>query len=260
MIALPYHLGRRDIEVGRGPTKILESSRRPCQIVERANSFSTEMDAVADVNTQLARAVRVHPGPAIVLAGNCNSCVGTLAGISNPQVGIVWFDAHGDFNTPETTVSGALEGMSLAMATGGCHDDLRRRIGLLDPVPEENCLLVATRSLDAKEAVRLNQSAISRAGLERLPEAIETLSQRVSAVYVHLDLDVMDPALSPGVNFQEPGGITPEEFYRAVGRIPARVPIAAVTIANFNPDRDREDRTLTVVHRVLEILHNSLYA
>jgi len=254
MIAVPYHLGRRNVEVGRGPTKIFETLGRPCQIIERTNSSADELAAVADVNMQLAHAVASHQGPAVIMAGNCNACVGALAGISKQDTGIVWFDAHGDFNTPETTVSGALEGMSLAIATGSCHEGLRRRIGLQHPVAEENCLLVATRSLDSREAVRLKQSGISMTGLEQLAGALDALSRRVSAVYLHLDLDVLDPALSPGVNFQAPGGITPGELYRAVELIRAKFATAAVTIANFNPDRDREDRTLAVAHRLLDML------
>jgi arginase len=254
MIAVPYHLGRRDVAVGRGPTRILEASTRPCQIVERSNSSNAELDAVADVNTQLARAVARHDGLPVILAGNCNSCVGTLAGLAGNDVGVVWFDAHGDFNTPETTISGALEGMSLAIATGGCHDDLRSRIGLSHPVAEQKCVLVAARSMDPKEAIRLEQSAIMRIGLENLDAALDKLARRVSAVYLHLDLDVLDPVLSPGVNFQAPGGITPDELYKAVQRIPTKIPIAAAAIANFNPDRDRDHRTLTIARRLLEIL------
>jgi arginase len=254
VIAVPYHLGRRDVEVGRGPAKILETLSRPCQMVERTNSSADELAAVADVNRQLARAVASHLGPAVILAGNCNACVGALAGISKQDTGIIWFDAHGDFNTPETTVSGALEGMSLAIATGGCHEDLRRRIGLQHPVAEENCLLVATRSLDDREAVRLERSAISMTALDQLAGALDALGCRVSQVYLHLDLDVLDPALSPGVNFQAPGGITPDELYRAVELIRTKFAIAAVTVANFNPDRDREGRTLAIVHRLLEML------
>jgi arginase len=254
MIAVPYHLGRRDLEVGRGPTRILQTVTRPCQIVERAGSSTSELDAVVDVNKQLALAVAQHESPAVILAGNCNSCVGTLAGLSRNDVGIVWFDAHGDFNIPETTISGALEGMSLAIATGGCHDDLRRRIGLEHPVAEQCGLLVATRSLDPKEAIRLEQSAITVVGLPGFDAALDALAKRVSAVYLHLDLDVLDPALSPGVNFQAPGGIAPEELYEAVRRIPAKIPIAAATIANFNPDRDQDDRTLRIACRLVEIL------
>jgi arginase len=254
VIAVPYHLGRRDVEVGRGPIRILQALARPCQIVERAGSSSNELDAVVDVNTQLARTVAQHECPAVILAGNCNSCVGTLAGLARKDVGIVSFDAHGDFNTPETTISGALEGMSLAIATGGCHDDLRRRIGLDHPVSEQNCILVATRSLDPKEAIRLERSAITVIGPSALNAALDVLSKRVSAVYLHLDLDVLDPAFSPGVNFQAPGGIEPEALYEAVRGIPAKIPIAAATIANFNPDRDHSDRTLRIACRLVEIL------
>jgi len=254
MIAVPYHLGRRDVEVGQGPARILQTLAHRCQIVERASSSNNELDAVVDVNTQLARVVARHENPAVILAGNCNSCVGTLAGLAGTEVGIVWFDAHGDFNTPETTISGALEGMSLAIATGGCHDELRRRIGLDPPVAEQNCVLVATRSLDPKEAIRLQRSAITVIGLSGLDAALDGLAKQVSALYLHLDLDVLDPVLSPGVNFQAPGGIAPEELFEAVRRIPAKIPIAAATIANFNPDRDQDDRTLRIACRLVEIL------
>src|SRR5208282_4346020 len=94
---------------------------------------------IAGVNFQLAQAVAAHDRPAVILAGNCNSCLGTLRGleaVAQSDPGIVWLDAHGDFNTPETTISGALEGMSLAIATGHCHPELMPR-----PVPEENVVL-----------------------------------------------------------------------------------------------------------------------
>ncbi len=262
MIAVPFHLGRRDVEVGRGPSKILQSLHRSCPIVERANSATGEIDAVVDVNRQLARAVESHRSAPLVLAGNCNSCVGTLSGLSPKEaakkadavLGVVWFDAHGDFNTPDTTVSGALEGMSLAIATGNCHDDLRQRIGLTCPVPEENVLLVATRSLDPAESLRLERSAIRRIGLADLPVAVTQLAKRVSAIYLRLDLDVLDPEFSPGVNFSAAGGLAPTELYGAIPIIGASVPIAAATIANFNPDRDRDDRTLKIAERLVGIL------
>jgi arginase len=258
MIAVPYHLGRRDVEVGRGPTKILTALGKPCDVVKRANSISDELDAVADVNTRLAAAVERHGSPAVILAGNCNSCVGTLAGLSKSDLavtmGVIWFDAHGDFNTPETTISGALEGMSLAIATGGCHEGLRRGIGLGCPVSEESCVLVAARSLDPGEAARLEQSALKRIELAGLETALDTLRNRVSAIYLHMDLDVLDPELSPGVNFQAPGGITPEELFSAIEQIRLKIPIAAAAITNFNPDRDRDDRTLRIALRLVEIL------
>jgi arginase len=240
MIAVPYHLGRRGVEVGRGPLVILEALKKPCEIIEGEGG-------IADINSRLARAVAAHDRPVVVLAGNCNSCLGTLAGLDDP--GIVWFDAHGDFNTPATTISGALEGMSLAIATGHCHPELMSR-----PVREDNVVLAATRSLDPLENVRLRESKIKLAALDALPCAVDELAGRVMTIYLHLDLDVLDPAISPGVNFSEPGGISTEQLFGAVKYVLSTGKLGAAAIANFNPDRDRDGRTLGIIRQLIEIL------
>lgn len=239
MIAVPYHLGQRGVEVGRGPLVIVEALQRPCVMIEG--------DGVAQVNSRLAQAVSEHPRPAIVLAGNCNSCLGTLSALDDP--GVVWFDAHGDFNTPETTISGAFEGMSLAVATGHCHRELMPR-----PVAEENVFLIATRSLDPLEEVLLRQSKVELAAFDELPSALRRLEPRVKTIYLHLDLDVLDPSVSPGVNFSEPGGISPDQLYDAVKLVAATGKLAVAAIANFNPDRDRDNRTLKIAETLVGIL------
>ena len=239
IIAVPYHLGRRAVEVGRGPLVIIEALQQPCVMIDGTG--------VAHVNSQLAQAVVSHPQPVIVLAGNCNSCLGTLSALDDP--GIVWFDAHGDFNTPETTISGAFEGMSLAIATGHCHREMMAR-----PVLEENVVLAATRSFDPLEAVRIQASKIEVATLDSLPRAVDLLAARVKTIYLHLDLDVLDPSLSPGVNFSEPGGISPDQLFDAVEHVIATGKLGAATIANFNPDRDRENRTLKIAEDLVAML------
>jgi len=239
MIAVPYHLGRRAVEVGRGPLVILDALKQPCVLIEG--------EGIADVNAKLAQAVAAHSRPALILAGNCNSCLGTLSGLDNP--GVVWFDAHGDFNTPETTISGALEGMSLAIATGHCHPELMSR-----PVAEENVILAATRSLDPLEQVRLQEAHLKLASLDALPPEIDRLAQRVSTIYLHIDLDVLDPSISPGVNFAEPGGISPGQLFGAVRHVMATGKLGAATIANFNPDRDRDGRTLQIIQHLVALL------
>lgn len=240
MIAIPYHLGRRAVEVGRGPLVILEALDQPCLMIESDGG-------IADLNSRLAQAVAAHASPVVILAGNCGSCLGTLAALENP--GIVWFDAHGDFNTPETTISGALEGMSLAIATGHCHPELMAR-----PVPEENVVLAATRSLDPLEEVRLARSKIELASLDALPRAVDQLAHRVDNIYLHLDLDVLDPGISPGVNFSAPGGISPEQLFDAVKQVIATGKLRAAAIANFNPDCDRNHRTLKIAQQLVGIL------
>ena len=241
MIAVPYHLGRRGVEVGRGPLVILDALKQPCVVIEG--------DGIADVNAKLAQAVAAHSRPTLVLAGNCNSCLGTLAGLGdNP--GIVWFDAHGDFNTPETTISGALEGMSLAIATGHCHPELmtaagggRKRHPGRDAQPGS-----AGRSPPASSRI-LNSLRSMHSHLKLIGSL-----RASSTIYMHLDLDVLDPSVSPGVNFSEPGGISPDQLFGAVRQVMATGKLGAAAIANFNPDRDRDGRTLRITQELVRIL------
>jgi len=240
LIAVPFHLGLRGEAVGAGPLAILEGLNLPFTLIEAKPN-------VAAVNAALAQAVASHL-PAVILAGNCNSCLGTLAAFDQPP-GIVWFDAHGDFNTPETTVSGALEGMSLAIATGHCHPELMAK-----PVPEENVLLAATRDFDALEEVRLRASKIQIVSLDAFGDALGCLAARVENIYLHLDLDVLDPQISPGVNFSAPGGISAEQLFEAVRRVAATGKLAAAAITNFNPARDVEHKTLHIARTLVAIL------
>jgi arginase len=227
---------------------------RACCVVERTDLQSDEWDAMVDLNVQLARVVTKHNGAPLVLAGSCNLGLGVLAGLRCEPLGIIWFDAHGDFNTPETSLSGRLDGMALAIATGKCHNDLRQRIGLGHPVSDANVLLVETRDLDPGEALLLERSSVEMVSLGDLPGAVTELATRVSGVYLHIDADVLDPAESPGANCSKPGGIAPRGLYDALRMIGSRIPVAAAALANFNPDRDREDRTLRILERVASIL------
>jgi len=239
-----------------------------------------------NLNVQLAAAVRAHSGAPLILAGSCNLCLGALAGLeartgpawapkrwrSSPRsaapgsvvrasssreesLGIVWFDAHGDFNTPATSLSGRLDGMALAVATGVCQDELRGRIGLERPVPGAKALLVEPRDLDPGEDERIENAAVRALRLTELQDALNHLD--AETVYLHIDLDVVNPEVSPGVNCNKPGGISPEQLYGAIRLIATRVPLAAAMIANYNPDRDPEDRTLRIAEHLAGMLIES---
>jgi arginase len=224
-IVSPYHLGRRAEASGAGPIAIQQALDADATVIDVGD--------VADwraVNLAIAEAVRKARAEGnfpFVLAGNCNSCLGTLAALERP--GVVWFDAHGDFHAAETSISGSVEGMCLAMAA--------------EQFDLEDVVLVGGRDLDPGEDVRV------RAMLRHLrsPELSQEVLPFGPEVYVHVDVDVLDPAVSPGTNFQGPGGFTAEELLAAVGEVFGRCRVAVLAITNYNPAKDVDHGTLKIV-------------
>lgn len=238
-IVAPYHLGEKAIDVGAGPLSILSTG-----VAGRLHASVSEVNAGPSsdwqsVNSRIALEVRraVAGGSLpLVLAGNCNSCLGTLAALANPDLGIVWFDAHGDFHTPETSLSGSLEGMSLTRATQSF-------------VQEDRVVLVGCRDLEPGERERVSERLkcipdgdFSRAG--KLPHA--------AGIYVHIDMDVLDPSISPGVNFQGAGGLTVETLVDALVLTFSRYTVKAIALVNYNPSRDCEGRTRDIAVLLIE--------
>ncbi len=267
LIQVPYHYGFAQARAGagRGPIRYLEAGaeqelrRRGFEVgvraVERRHATEELLAAVVDANTVLAGEVAgtVAAGAfPLVLSGVCSACLGVLAGLSS-RVGIIWFDAHGDFNTPETTPSGLFDGMPLAIATGLCYPELWGQIGSGAPVAASDTLLVGVRDLDAGERDNLEQSAvqvvqsaeIKASGVaSALGPRLAVLRSRVEEVYLHVDIDVLDSAVAPGVDYRSPGGLSLEEMDEAIQLIAAQVRVKAAALTAYNPDYEEHDRTL----------------
>lgn len=200
----------------------------------------------------------------LVLSGNCNASVGTIAGLGPDEVGIVWFDGHADFNTPETTViGGSLDGMGLAIATGACWRKMVRTIPGFRPVSEANVMLVGTRDADSAEQERLRRSDVTFVNAELVRErgvrevlgtALDALQGRARRVYVHLDMDVLDPEGAPANEFAPPGGLKVEEVEEGIRMIRERFTLAAAGIASYDPDYDSGNRVLRAGLRLVGTL------
>jgi arginase len=181
----------------------------------------------------------------LVLAGSCDVAPGVLAGIRDASVGVVWIDAHGDFNTPESSVSGFWPGMTLAVVVGDCGQDVWSKLNWR-PVAPQRVALVGVRSLSpAQEARRLQQSAVRvvrwRDGLPEadLDTALDRLRAGVEGVYVHLDLDALDPAIGSGVvDPPVPGGLSEQQLVELLGKLGDRFAVLAATIATYTPSKD----------------------
>lgn len=215
---------------------------------EVATSFAVMRGIADEVRTALDADTFPY-----ILAGNCNTSVGTVSGLAPRDVGVVWFDAHGDFNTPETSTSGFIDGMGLAMLAGHCWQPLATAIPGYAPVPEDNVILVGARDFDDLEWERVSKSAmtylsdqdINNGVLEtRLGDPLDRLAARVDGVYLHLDLDVHDATVAPANHFRPPGGLSPERLQSAVAFIAARIPVLAAYIGSYDPDADPTHATL----------------
>ena len=200
-----------------------------------------------------------------MLSGNCNTSLGTITGLDPYELGIIWFDGHSDFNTPETTTSGFLDGMGLAIATGGCWKTMALTIPGFRPVPEANAVLVGSRDIAPAERERLRQSdaTLVEAGLVRsrglrdaLGNALDELRARVRRVYVHLDLDVLDPDGAPANEFAPPEGLRPEELEEGIREIQGRFTLAGVGVASYDPEHDNGGQVLRAGVRLMEVLTN----
>jgi len=183
------------------------------------------------------------------MSGDCTVALGTVAGLQRAGLdpGVVWFDAHGDVQTMETTTSGFLGGMPLRILVGYRPELVAVPLGLR-AIVEERVVLVDARDLDPPEQEYLRQSRIRRLALEELsPDALP-----VGPLYVHLDLDVVDPTELPDVRYPAPGGPSLAAVVEAVRMIVRTGQVVGVGIAcTWSPGTVLADHVRVLLESVL---------
>jgi len=175
IIHVPYDSGYKDYRMGRGPRNILRHLKAdrnfPVDEVEVHDRFVLEVGTSFAVAQQIAEKVRhaVSNGAfRLILAGSCISCVGTIAGLGMPSPAIIWLDAQGDFNTPETTISGFFDGMALATAVNRCWGKLAATVPGFRPVPERHVAQVGAHEFDVNERTLLDSSEVHLVDPQRM--------------------------------------------------------------------------------------------
>ena len=256
LIQVPYHLGRKGIVLGAGPEPLAQAIGGESIVVERPGPLTNEISATFDVIRALRATIREALDAGrfpLVLAGNCHCAVATVAALQS-DVGIVWFDAHADFHTPDSTTTGFFDGMPLAMITGEGWAELRGTIEGLRPVPEDRIVLVGARDLEPTEEARLNASAIGRPSIGSLEAALDDLRTRTEAVYLHIDLDVLDPSEGKANGWAVEGGLSADELESAVEAVRARFDVPAATFSAYDPTVDPEGRIPAIAARLAALL------
>ena len=180
----------------------------------------------------------------LVLSGNCNTAVGTLSGLTPARRATFWFDAHGDCNTPETTTSGFLDGMGLAMTMGLCWHRLGATVPGFHRVAAEATFLLGARDLDPPEAALLQGSAITAIPVGQIPQGLPGLLARAPLAdtlgYLHLDVDVLDPAVGHANYLPAPNGLSLPHLTAAIAVVRARVPLGAAALTSYSPEDDHD--------------------
>jgi len=200
------------------------------------------------------------------LLANCNGLMGMLAGVqhsgsgSRPlKVGLVWIDAHADFNTPETTLSGMLGGMPVAVSAGLCLTRLRLQSGLDPALPFSYIVMAGLRDVDPLEQELLDRyriETISTAELRQPSQKIHTQMERLSnltdLIYIHIDMDVLDPKEVSGHSLTVAGGPASRELAAALTTMFTFKKAAALGIASYPATRDSDKVSLRAAYALIE--------
>lgn len=270
-ILVPYNLGALRHGTGAGPEALAASgcmdglAVAASTTIELASQASNEIERCFQVDAALAHAARrarERGEVPVVLSGNCHACLGTLAALERPAA-VVWFDAHGDVNTPDTTITGFFDGMALATALGWCWNGLAREIPRFAAVREDDVLLAGGRDLDPAERDRLEGSQICHYAPPPRAVAADADAAFAAALrtrgparvaYVHLDLDVIDPSELWANRFKVPEGVSVTWLEAALVTVRERYEIGAVGVSAYDPSCTAPGHAAPIVNRLLTAL------
>jgi arginase len=270
LVKMPY-VGERNVpELSGGPEyleqggiqKLLEQQGFQTKLAPAISLSADEEKAygswnrIALANGNLAKLIaeeRRSGSLPVGLLANCSSILGMLSGLqhSGPsgkplRVGLVFIDAHGDYNTPETTLSGMLGGMPVAIASGLCLTRMRMKTGLEPALPGRHIVEICVRDTDPLEQDLLDRSEIQQLTLEdvrtrsaNLRREMKRLSESVDVIYIHVDMDALDPREVPGHPLTVPAGPTSVELAAALTEMFKYEKAAAFGVAS-TPYGDRD--------------------
>lgn len=275
LVQVPYDSGHFDTRMGAGPLALaragaaqrLRQQGRAVEeeVLEPASAWQAELRTGFELQRSVAKALTAAQEAGqvpLVLAGNCNTTLGVLASLTatGRRVGLVWLDAHADFNTPELDSSGSLDGQALAMAVGHCWQAATATLPGFTPLPEQHVILIGARNLDSAEKDVLSRSALTwlppaqARDTTAVARALDALADRVDVVHVHVDLDVYDPSIAPANSYAAPDGLAANEVQQIVRLAADRLPIAAATLASYDPAYDPDGRMRDTALDLLELL------
>lgn len=278
LLAVPYDSGMRGVRMGAGPEFLIEQGITGAlerdghsitveHIVLPDDFFPSEVSSAFELGRRLAQSVSAATSSGefpLVLAGNCSSCLGTIGGIGSDDLGIIWFDAHADFNTPDTTLSGFFDGMALGTATGRCWKEAAATIPGFHPVDDQRVMLAGARDLDPGESAILASAAVKRVSAQEIEGGLYSRLQRWrhagKDVYLHVDLDVLDSEEVRVNSYATEGGLTAKQLNRALLDIASSQKVRAAAFTAYDPSLDGDGRVAGITMRLAASLLSAVEA
>jgi arginase len=278
LLVVPYDSARRAVRMGSGPLALLSAG-----LIERLErqGFTTavsQLEPTGVFHTEIATAFDLHRivrgevtnsvergHLAIVLAGNCNTgVVGCLAAHDADDVGLFWFDAHSDAETPETSTSGFFDGMGFAVVLNECWRPKLEELGW-SGLSGTRAALVGAREISPAAQSLLDrhgvaivppQKARPEAAEEALADAISKIrSAGASRVHVHVDLDVLDSDLvGPANGYALPMGLTVELLLAHLRLILEEFPVVSASLASYDPAYDNSGNISAAALEIITLL------
>lgn len=229
---------------------------KPVSAVSEGTNLKN-LDEVTRVNTELCNRVdqEIQAGRfPLVLGGDHSIAIGTIAGVMKHyrNLGVIWFDAHGDINTAETSPSGNIHGMPVAVSLGMGHERLTSIGGSERKLQAKNIVFVGCRDLDHGERQVLKSLGITvftmheidRMGMtEVMNRAIAIVSDGTDGIHVSFDMDSLDPVFVQGTGTRVPGGLTYRESHLALEMIAQTEKLVSAEFVEVNPIIDHKNET-----------------
>lgn len=256
-------LGYRVRDLGDMPVKIQERQR----VVDHRAKYLPEIARVSQLLSRRVERVLMNGHFPLVLGGDHSISIGSISGISSScsarrkRAGILWIDAHGDFNTPETSPSGNIHGMAAAVAAGIGPAGLE---GSRSPmVHPEDIVIVGVRKLDGGERKLITSLGVQvftmedidrRAMPSIMEEALELLCRKVEHLHVSFDVDSVDPIYAPGVGTPARGGLSYREAHLMMEMIAETGRMASMDVVEVNPILDNGNRSAELA---VELVHSA---
>ncbi|QDI92922.1 arginase [Salicibibacter halophilus] len=274
MLGVPLDLGQNRRGVDMGPSAIRYAGVRerletlgynvhdhgdlrvPARYEQESEERLKHLSAVVETNRTLAKKMdEISSGDAIplVFGGDHSIAIGSLAGIARhyQNLGVIWYDAHGDLNTAETSPSGNIHGMPLAVSLGLGHESLTGIAGEAPAVNPENIVIIGARALDDAEKSLIQKHNIKvftmhevdRLGMSEVINQTSNYLSHCDGVHVSLDLDGLDPIDAPGVGTPVVGGLSYRESHLAMEMLEETGKVTSCEFVEVNPILDEKNKT-----------------